>query len=510
MASRILGYIRDMILAHLFGAEMVTDAFFVAFKIPNLLRRLLGEGSISASFIPVFTEYLETRDGDEIWQLASNVLCLSVIAAALLTLAAIIFAPGIVFVLAPGFAPDRAKFNLTVLLTRALFPYIILISVVAIAMGILNSLGHFAVPALVPAALNLGIIFGALRLSPLFRQPIIGVAAGVLIGGLLQVMMEAPVLLRKGARLTFNTSLDNPGTRRIGVLMLPAALGLGVTQINVMVDTLIASFLPEGSISYLYYSNRLLQLPLALFGISFGTALLPTLSSLASQGKSEDLMATFSFGIRAVLFITLPASIGLIILRVPIISLLFQRGEFSHIATYATAQALYAFAIGLCAFSGLKVAIPVFYARQDTATPVRIGIITILLNICLSIILMVPFKHAGIALATSLSAIANLALLVHIMRRRWGIAGETDIVVSGLKILGNSLAMGLILYISMHRTFDLYFETGNLTAKALYLLSGIGIGIIAYFGLSYFTGSRELDMFAQHIFNRNGKDTPSP
>lgn len=510
MVSRILGYIRDMILAHLFGAEMATDAFFVAFKIPNLLRRLLGEGSISASFIPVFTEYLETKGSEEIWELAGNVLSLTVIAAILLTCAAILFAPGIVLILAPGFFADRAKFNLTVLLSRVLFPYIILISVVAIAMGILNSLRHFAIPALVPAALNIGIIFGALWLSPHFKQPITGVAVGVLVGGLLQVLMEAPVLLKKGARLLFNASISNPGTRRIGVLMLPAALGLGITQINIMVDTLLASFLPEGSISYLYYSNRLLQLPLALFGISLGTALLPTLSSLASQGKADEMMATFSFGIRTVLFITLPASIGLIVFRIPIISLLFQRGEFTHTATIATAQALYAFAIGLCAFSGLKIAIPVFYARQDTATPVRIGIIAILLNIGLSVILMVPFKHAGLALATSLSALVNLVLLVRIMKRRWGIIGKGDMVAGGLKILGNSLAMGCISYIAMHRTFDLYAEAGNLFAKAVYLFSGIGIGIIAYFALSYFTGSKELDFLVRHIITMNREDTFSP
>ncbi|MGA1797034.1 MAG: murein biosynthesis integral membrane protein MurJ [bacterium] len=510
MASRILGYIRDMILAHLFGAEMATDAFFVAFKIPNLLRRLLGEGSISASFIPVFTEYLETKDSEEVWDLAGNVLTLAVIAAILLTCAAILFAPGIVLILAPGFVADRATFNLTVLLTRVLFPYVILISVVATAMGILNSLQHFAIPALVPAALNIGIIYGALWISPHFQQPIIGVAVGVLIGGLLQVLMEAPVLKKKGARLMFNPGIGNPGTRRIGVLMLPAALGLGVTQINIMVDTLLASFLPEGSISYLYYSNRLLQLPLALFGISLGTALLPTLSSLASQEKADEMMATFSFGIRTVLFITLPASIGLIVFRIPIISLLFQRGEFSHTATIATARALYAFAIGLCAFSGLKVAIPVFYAHQDTATPVRIGIITILLNIGLSIILMLPFKHAGLALATSLSAIVNLALLMRIMKRRWGMAAEGDMVAGGLKILGNSLAMGFISYIAMHRTFDLYAEAGNLFAKVMYLFSGIGIGIAAYFALSYFTGSKELDFLVRHIVTMNREDTPSP
>ena len=237
MLSRILGYIRDMILAHIFGAEMVADAFFVAFKIPNLLRRLLGEGSLSASFIPVFTEYLAKKEEKEAWELASNILCLVVTTTILLSIIAILFAPGIIFILAPGFYPDKAKFGLTVLLTRILFPYIILISIVAISMGILNSLRHFAVPALAPAALNIGIILGALFLAPRLSRPIVGVALGVLIGGLLQILMQAPMLIKKGAQLILNFSIRNEGTKKIGMLMLPAAMGLGVSQINIMVDT---------------------------------------------------------------------------------------------------------------------------------------------------------------------------------------------------------------------------------------------------------------------------------
>ena len=502
MFSRILGYIRDMILAHIFGAEMVADAFFVAFKIPNLLRRLLGEGSLSASFTPVFTEYLEKREEKEAWDLASNILCLVVMTTIFLSIIAILFAPGIIFILAPGFYTDKAKFGLTVLLTRILFPYIILISVVAITMGILNSLRHFAIPALAPAALNVGIIFGALFLAPKLSKPIIGVALGVLIGGLLQILMEVPILIKKGAHLLFNFSLQNSGTKRIGILMLPAAAGLGVTQINIMVDTLLASFLPEGSISYLYYSNRLLQLPLALFGIALGTALLPTFSSLATQGRTKELMSTFSFGMRIVLFITVPASIGLIVFRVPIISMLFQRGEFTQIATIATAQALFAYSIGLFAFSGLKVTIPVFYANQDTATPVRIGIIAMLSNIVLNLILMFPLKHAGLALATSLSSLLNLILLLKIMRKRWGRIDGNHIMKSSFKILFNSLIMGFICFWFIQKKIGLFLVNGQLFLKGFYVITGIGIGIIIYLGLSHLTASEELIFFITHFLKR--------
>ncbi|MGA1865539.1 MAG: murein biosynthesis integral membrane protein MurJ [bacterium] len=510
MISRILGYIRDMILAQIFGAEMVADAFFVAFKIPNLLRRLLGEGSLSASFIPVFTEYIEKRQKEEAWDLASNILCLTVTVTILLTILVILFAPLIILILAPGFYADKAKFDLTVLLTRILFPYIILISTVAISMGILNSLRHFAIPALTPAALNIGIILGAVWLAPKLKQPIIGVTLGVLIGGLMQLLMQAPILIKKGANLFINFSLKNKGTKRIGVLMLPAALGLGVTQINIMVDTLLASFLPEGSISYLYYSNRLLQLPLALFGIALGTALFPTFSSLASQGKTEDLMSTFSFGMRTVLFIIVPASIGLIVFRVPIINLLFQRGEFTQAATIATAQALFAYSVGLFAFAGLKITIPVFYAHQDTVTPVKIGIIAMLSNICLNLILMFPLKHVGLALATSLSSLINLVFLIKIMKNRWRMIDGKRIIRSSIKISFNSLFMGLICYWFMSYKFRIYSVPGQILTKIFYLLSGMVIGVIVYLIISYITKSKELDYFTAHFSKRKSiKDTLS-
>ncbi|MBN2372479.1 murein biosynthesis integral membrane protein MurJ [bacterium] len=500
--SRLLGYIRDMILANIFGTEMVADVFFVAFKIPSLIKRLLGEGSLSSSFIPVFTDYLEKRKKKEAWELASNVLCLVSVAAILLTLLAILAAPGIVLIIAPGFYPDKMKFRLTVLITRIIFPYIIIASIVAVIMGILNSLKHFAIPALSPAVLNVGIIFGALFLAPKMNQPITGVAFGVLIGGLLQILIHPPVLIKKGALLKPSFDLHNPGTKKIGLLMVPAAIGLGVTQINIMIDTLLASFLPEGSISYLYYSNRLLQLPLALFGIALGTALLPTYSSLISSGRADEVMSTFSFAMRVVLFISLPSSIGLIVFRVPIIGILFQRGQFTNAATTATAQALFAYSIGLFAYSGLKVTIPVFYAHQDTITPVRIGVIAMLLNICINLILMFPLKHAGLALATSLSSMMNLILLIRIMRNRWGRIDGDRITKSCLKSLVNSLFMGLICYWFIHNKIWIFLLPGRLWIKALYLGLGIGFGFIVYFTLSYITGSTEMDFFVSHFITR--------
>ncbi len=505
MVSRVLGYIRDMLFAHIFGAEMIADAFFVAFKIPNLFRHLLGEGALSASFIPVFTEFLKKQGKKSSWELASNAISITGLLTILLTIFGILFAPYIVLIIAPGFYNSKSKFNLTVLLTRILFPYIIIISIVALTMGILNSLKHFAIPALSPAAFNIGIIFGILYLSPKLNRPIIGAALGVLIGGLIQFLIEYPVLRKKGAILKFNLAYNNPGTKRIGLLMVPAAIGLGVTQINLMVDTLLASFLPEGSISYLYYGNRLIQLPLAIFGISLGTALLPTLSSLATEGKTSELLSTFSFGMRTVLFISLPASIGLIVYRIPIISLLFQRGEFTYSATIATAQALFAYSVGLAAFSGLKVIVPVFYAYQDTSTPVRIGIMAMVLNICLNIILMFPLKHAGLALATSLSSFMNLLILVWIIRKRWGNIDEGYFLKNLAKIILNSLLMGLICYWFIDKWLWIYAIPGKIWIKAYYLFLGIMIGGITYLVLGYISGSEELQFIISHLPMKKGQ-----
>ncbi|MGA1870394.1 MAG: murein biosynthesis integral membrane protein MurJ [bacterium] len=503
LISRILGFIRDMIIAGFFGAGMVVDAFIVAFRLPNLLRRLFGEGSLSASFIPVFTEYLEKKGPHDAWELASNILTLFSIILILTSAAGVVGAPLLVRILAPGFHSSEVKLRLTILLTRILFPYLFLIGLVALSMGILNSLRHFATPAISPALLNVGIISGALLISPHLKEPIIGIALGVLIGGVCQVLIQIPVLIKKGVSLYPNFSLIHPGTRRIGRLMIPAILGMGVTQINILIDTLLASFLPEGSISYLYYSNRLIQFPLALFGISLGTAIFPTLSRQAAQNNLEELTDTYSFGMRMVFFITLPAAIGLAVFGHPIIKILFERGEFGAHATSATAQALIAYCAGLWAYAGIKITVPVFYSLQDTATPVKIAIIAMITNIVLNIVLMIPLKHAGLALATSLSATINLFILVAILRKRLTHIEIRKIIVSSIKTLINSSIMGCVCVLFIQKA--VCQATQGTMTRALYLGTGIVGGIILFFLLSYISHSDEFMFFFTHMKEKFNK-----
>jgi putative peptidoglycan lipid II flippase len=370
MLSRVFGFIRDVIVARFFGAGLATDAFFVAFRIPNLLRRLFAEGSLTIAFVPVFTEYLKTKSREDAFELARVAFTLLSVILVVISLAGVIFSPAIVTVMAPGFRATPDKYALTVLLTRIMFPYIFFISLVALCMGILNSLRHFATPALSPVILNLCMIGAALFLRDYFAEPILALAIGVMIGGLLQLAVQLPVLFKLGVVLRPDFHFRHTGVRRIGALMLPAAFGAAVYQINIFISTLLASFLPEGSVSFLYYADRIVELPLGIFGIAIGTAALPSFSDQVARGHYEEMKKTISFSLRLMLFITIPAMIGIIALQEPIISVLFQRGQFDPRSSVLTAQALFWYTVGLWAFSTIRVVVAAFYALQDTKTPV--------------------------------------------------------------------------------------------------------------------------------------------
>jgi len=420
LLSRIMGYIRDMVLARLFGAGLAADAFFVAFRIPNMLRELFAEGSMSAAFIPVFTEYLSQKSRRDAWELASAVFTTLLTILTGITLLGILFSPWIVKGLAPGFTQDPEKTALTILLNQIMFPYLLFISLSALVMGILNSFRSFAAPALSPVMLNLCMILAALFLSPLMSKPILGIAIGVLIGGLTQFLFQLPSLHRLGFSLAFKFNPTHPGVLKIGRLILPTMIGLSVTQINILVSTLLASFLSEGSVTYLFYGMRLIHFPLGLFGVALATALLPTLASHAAKGAINDLQRTFSFGLRFVFFITLPAMVGLIFLRVPIVHLLFEHGQFTSEATFNTASAVFFYALGLWAFAGVRIIVPTFYSLQDTTTPVKVAVFSMIINILLNLLLMGPLAHGGLALATSLSAMVNFLTLLHLLNRKLG------------------------------------------------------------------------------------------
>ena len=503
LLSRIFGFIRDMVVAQFFGAGMATDAFFVAFRIPNLLRRLVGEGALTASFIPVYTEYITQRskaESDELVNAAFSILAVLLI---LVTALGILFSPWIVKVLAYGFFQEPEKFRLTVLLNRLMFPYIFFIGLVALAMGVLNTWNRFAAPALAPVLLNLSIIACALFFSDMLQEPILSLAIGVILGGVAQLFFQIPFMQRINIvpRLRFN--LSHPGVKRIGILMAPSVLGLAVTQLNVIVSTFLASYLPEGSVSYLYYADRLLEFPMGIFAIAIATAVLPTLSEYSAKNDLEKLKETISFALRLVFFVTLPAMVGLIALRLPILNLLFQRGAFTAHSTEMTAQALLYYALGLAAFAGVRIVVPAFYSLQDTKTPVKVAFIALLANAGLGALLMIPLRHGGLALATSLAAGLNFALLVILLRRRLGKIGASKIIRSFLRNLGASLAMGAV---ALAICSGGPWQTTGVTAEKIWLLLGaILAGILVYGGSCYLFGSQELHSAMEIIKKKMGR-----
>jgi len=442
LLSRVFGLLRDVVIAGFFGAGIASDAFFVAFRIPNLLRRLFAEGSLTIAFVPIFTEYL-SKDGEPAaFLFARSAIRLISILLAIAAVAGILLTPLIVRIMAPGFMASPEKLALTISLTRFMFPYIFFIGLVALSMGILNALGHFAAPALAPVLLNFAMITAVLLLSPYLQNPVYGLAVGVLAGGLLQLLLQIPFLLRKGLVFWETASLFHPGLKRLGKLMLPAVFGAAVYQINILVGTLLASLLPEGSVSYLYYADRLVQFPLGIFAIAAATAVLPSFSKYAVIQDTQALSETFGYAMRLIFFITIPSMVGMILLREPIIGLLFRRGAFDSQTTALTATALFYYGIGLWAFSAVRIVVTLFYALQDTRTPVKMAAISILVNIVLGVILMWPLRHGGLALATSLASMVNLYLLVRALKKKVGLIHWHAILLSVRKTVICSAVMG--------------------------------------------------------------------
>jgi putative peptidoglycan lipid II flippase len=499
LISRIFGFLRDSVIAMMFGASASADAFFVAFRIPNMQRKVLGEGAISAAFIPVFSAVLQKQGNKSAWQLAACLFNILLVALFLVTLIIFIFAPAVVTVFAPGFLEFPEKFQQTVLLTRWMAPYLIFIGIASFFMGILNTFKFFALPAVAPTLLNLSMIISALFISPLMEEPIIGLAIGVLAGGFLQMLIQIPTTIRLGMKFVGRFELFNPEVKKIGRLMIPVILGLAVYEVNLLVDTLLASLLPEGSISYLYYGNRLVQLPLGVFAVALGVALLPMLSSHAAKKEYKELITTLSFGIRLILFITIPAVVGMILLRFPIINTLWERGEFSRATTEGTAIALLYYSIGLCAFSGIKVIVPAYYSLQDTKTPAKIAIYSMVTNIILNLILMGPLKHGGLALATSISALLNVVLLIHFLRKRLGLLGGRKILSNTLKVTLASALMGILIFYFNAGFFD---PAAALGMKVFILTLDVALGVGAFWLFAYLLKIDELAFIGKLIKNR--------
>jgi putative peptidoglycan lipid II flippase len=489
--SRIFGYIRDMALAWFFGAGLYSDAFFVAFRIPNLLRRLFAEGSLSIAFIPVFTDYLTNQGKDDAFEMARSAIRLLSVLLVIAAIIGVLLSPIIIRVIAPGFAESPEKLSITIFLTRIMFPYIFFIGMVALSMGILNVLGHFAAPALAPVFLNISIICSVFLISPYMADPVTGIAIGVLIGGVLQLILQVPFLINKGFYFWQKAKLYHPGLKRIGILMFPAVFGAAVYQISILVDTFLASLLAEGSVSYLYYADRLVQFPLGIFAIAAATAVLPSLSRQAAEKELPAFKNTFSYAMKLVFFITIPSMVGLIILREPIVALLFKRGAFDAETTRLTAYALLYYAIGLWAFSAVRIVVSAFYALQDTWTPVWMAVISVVAKIVLSVILMQWLAHGGLALSTSLASMLNLGLLVWALRLKLGALGLRNIIESVCKTMICSGIMGAAVWAIA--LLIIPSEGGTFSALLLGLMGSIVIGLVLYGSFSLLLKSQELE-----------------
>ncbi|MBW2076563.1 MAG: murein biosynthesis integral membrane protein MurJ [Deltaproteobacteria bacterium] len=489
--SRILGLLRDMLIANFFGSGMSADAFFVAFRIPNLLRRLFAEGSFSVAFIPVFTEYLQKRSREDAFLLARVVITSLTIILTAVTVLGIVLSPLIVRIIAPGFGGMGEKYALTVLLTRIMFPYIFLVSVLALFTGILNSLKHFAAPAMAPIFLNLSMIAALVFLAPHMKIPTVGLAVGVIVGGILQMLLQVPFLLKKGLSFAPRWLPSHPALRKIGILMLPTIFGSAIYQINQLVGTLLASLLREGSVSYLYYADRLVQFPLGVFGIAISTAVLPSLSREAADRDFEGLRGTLSHAIRLTMFITIPAMVGLIVLREPVVRLLFERGAFDSFTTVMTAQALLFYSLGLWAFAGLRVFVSAFYSLQDTVTPVKVAVAAMIANIVFSLLLMGPLKHGGLALALSLASTMQLVILILLLRKRIGGIEGRAVLGSMAKSFISSMIMAVCIYWLFFKILSAVF-TGTIVGLAFGVLIVVGAGILIYLISARLLKSEEL------------------
>ena len=453
MLSRVLGLARDIIIARVFSASDAADAFFVAFKIPNFLRRLFAEGAFSLAFVPVLTEYRNTRSQIETGDLIDRVAGTLGLILLGISLIGVLASPILIGIFAAGFLDQPEKFNLTADMLRLTFPYILLISMTAMAGGILNTWKKFAVPAFTPVLLNISLIGCALYLSPRLEVPVTGLAWGVLIPGCAQLLFQLPFLYREGLLPKPKWGWQHEGVQKIIKLMIPALFGSSVAQINLLFDTFIASFLVSGSVAWLYYSDRLLEFPLGVFGIALATVVLPNLSEAHYKTGQQQFSRTLNWALKIALLIAIPATVGLFILAQPILATLFQYGNFTTHDAMMSAFSLMAYSAGLPAFILIKILANGFYARQDTKTPVRIGIQAMLLNMVLNVVFVwtlieIGFEatHVGLALATTASAYFNAYRLATTLRQQEVLSGTDGLPAHFLRILLACVAMAALIW----------------------------------------------------------------
>ena len=476
VVSRVFGYLRDKRITTLLGTGDLADAYTIAFRIPNMLRRLVGEGAVSAAFIPVFSQYLAEGKREDAWEFVNAILSAAIVFMSIVVIAGVLGSSYIVTFFASGFGPG--KLESTTVLNRIIFPYIGFVSISALAMGVLNSFGRFGASAFAPVLLNLSVI--ALSFfSDFFPNPAIALSVGVVIGGVLQILVQIPSLLRTGWRFRWFWDLAHPGVRRVAGLIGPRLFGIGIVQIDVLVGTQFATHMIEGSAASIGLADRVMELVLGGYAIALSTAVLPLLARQASANRMEDMKGTLIFATRLILFITLPATVGLILLRVPIIEVLFEGGQFNAQSTVLTAWALLFFAVGLSAFSMIKVIVQAFYALHDTWTPVVIGFFSLLVNIALNFLFFRWLRNGGPPLATSLAAFFDTIALMIVFRLRYGTLGLRSVAQSCAKFLLASSVMGVVAY-ALIRIPGLY--AGAWPQRALSLIATIALAGGVYFG----------------------------
>ena len=488
MLSRIAGLVRDQVIAYFFGSSIVTAAFVVAFRIPNLFRRLLGEGALTVAFVPIFSRTLGLGGTPAASKLFRQCLTLLGLTLTILSILGVIFAAELVTIMAPGFLDDPAKFNLTVLLTQIMFPYIFFMAMGALFMGALNASGHFTTPALGPFVGNIAIILGAIFLCPLFDIPVLGLALGAMIGGGLQLSIQLPALRRHGLSLLPDFSFWTPEVKKILLLMGPAALGAAAYQISIFINTILASFLPEGSIPWLYFADRLMQFPLGVFTVAIGVATLPSLSRQAATGDTAGFISSARFALGLSFFVTVPAMVGLVALALPLVTILFERGEFTSISSQGTAEALMAYALGLPFLSGAGILARIFYSRANTRTPTLVATASLALGIIAALSLMGPLQHMGLALASSLGSIVNFFWLYALLLTQEKSFPNKEM----LKELASYFLLAALMLPPVWYLGQWAMAADFFPEKALRTLGAVFSGIIIYLGLARLTRQAHL------------------
>ena len=495
MISRILGFVRDMLIARMFGVDLATDAFFVAFKIPNFLRRLNAEGAFAHAFVPIFSEYKEANDYHQLKRFVDT--SAGTLAAILLaiTVVGIVLAPVLVLILAPGFSWQGSQHHIAEQVLQITWPYLLFIGLVSLASSILNVHGHFAIPALTPVFLNLCMITTALWLAPQLEEPVLSLAWGVFFGGIVQVLFQLPALIKLDLVPRFRVNFNDPSIKRFLKLLIPSIFSVSVTQINLLLDTLVASFLTAGSVSWLYYSDRLVEFPVGILGLALGSVILPHLAKHTAQNNNEAFSQTIDWGLRLALLIGLPATLGLLLLAEPLLSTLFQYHEFNVQDVQLSAQSLRGYAVGLLGYILIKVLVGGFTARQDMQTPVRYGIYAMIISFGLNFVLVYPFQHAGLALATSLGAFINVVLLLYTLLKQGHYQPQTGWLLFLLRVLLACAAMSFILSSWVHAE---WWYNWTSSVRILNLIKWIAIAMLVYSLTLLISGLRLRHLLVDH------------